>query len=213
MHMSSRTATLPQTSEMNNTPTNFYRRHGARPIKERSRGSPDVRAPEDLSRTSFRGQQTYQPRDDLFTLPESRMPSYSDDDGEDHSLMDDHSVLNDYSAPRPNQLIVTPASTGQLLSGRAPMRTAPTRSRATVTPQRQPGIVAMLQEQQGLLHQILNEQQKLREIVEENKRRIEEVEKGLKSVTDEWSNSTASAVSSSPAWERKRTIPRDLTVI
>ena len=86
-------------------------------------------------------------------------------------------------------------------------------SRATVTPKRQPGIVAMLQEQQGLLHQIFNEQQKLRAIVEENRKRIEEVEQGLKSVTDEWSNSTASAVSSSPAWERKRTVTRDLTVI
>ena len=65
------------------------------------------------------------------------MPSYSDDDGEDYS-MDDHSVFNELSAPRRDQLIVSPASTSQLVSGRAP-----TRSRATVTPQRQPGIVTM----------------------------------------------------------------------
>ena len=141
------------------------------------------------------------------------MPSYSDDDDEDESSMDNYSVLNESSAPPRNQLIVSPTSTCQLLSGRTPMSTAPPRSRATVTPQRPPGVVAMLQEQQGLLHQIFNEQQKLREIVEENRKKIEEVEKGLKSATDEWSNSTASAVSSSPAWERKRTITRDLTVI
>ena len=47
------------------------------------------------------------------------------------------------------------------------MSTAITFSHATVTAQRQPGIVAMLQEQQGLLHPIFNEQQKLREIVED----------------------------------------------
>ena len=47
-----------------------------------------------------------------------------------------------------------------------------------------------------LLHEIFSEQKKLREIVEENRQRIEEVEKSLKSATDEWSNSTASTVSS-----------------
>lgn len=197
---------------MNNTPTNFYRRHGARAIMDRSRGSPDVRAPEDLSRTSFRGQQSYQPRDDLYSLPESRMASYSDDDDEDYS-MDNLRVFKESSAPRRTQLIVSPAGTSQLVSGQVTMCTAPTRSRSTVTPQRQPGIVAMLQQQQGLLHEIFTQQKELRELMEENRRRIDELEKNLKSATDEWANSAASAVSSSPAWERKRTITRDLTVI
>ena len=104
-------------------------------------------------------------------------PGNGHDDGENYSLTDDPIILNQSSAPQCNQLIVSPASTCQLLSSRAPMSTAPTCSRATVTPQRQPGIIAMLQKQQSLLHQIFNEQQKLREIVEENRKRIEEVER------------------------------------
>ena len=139
------------------------------------------------------------------------MPSYSDDDGEDYGILDGRSVYEDAAAPLHNQLIVSPSSTSQLVSGRAPISTAPARSRAT--PQRQPGIVSMLQEQQGLLHKIFNEQKNLREIVEDNTKRIEEVERSLTSAIDEWSSSTASAPSSSPAWERKRTVTRDLTVI
>ena len=197
---------------MNNTPTNYYCRHGSRPIMERSRGSPDVWSPKDLSGTSFRGQQICQPRDDLYSLPESWTPSYSDNEGDDYSIMDGRSVFDDLSAPR--QLIVPPASTSsQHVSGRTPVSTAPTRSRAAVTQQRQPGVVSMLQEQQGLLHQIFSKQKKQREIVEDNRKRIEEVERSLKSAIDEWSNSMASTVSSSLVWERKRTITRDLTVL
>ena len=59
----------------------------------------------------------------------------------------------------------------------------------------------------------MTEQQKLQEVVEENKKRIEEVEESLKLVTDELSNSAASAVSSSSMVERKRTVTKDLTVI
>ena len=78
---------------------------------------------------------------------------------------------------------------------------------------RQTNIIAMLQEQQSLLQQLLTDQQKLWESVEENKKRIEEVEESLKLGTDGLSNSAASAVSSSPTVERKRTVTRDLTVI
>ena len=99
------------------------------------------------------------------------MASYSNNDGEDYS-MDNLRVFNESSAPRRTQLIVSPAGTSQLVSGRVPMCTAPTRSRSTVTLQRQPGIVAMLQQQQGLLNEIFSEQKKkLRELVEENRGR------------------------------------------
>ena len=78
-----------------------------------------------------RGQEIYQPNDDLFILPQSRLPRYSDDDVDD-SFVDD-SVLRESPAPRLNQFVVSPASTGQVLSSRSPI--------ATVTP-RQSNIIA-----------------------------------------------------------------------